>query len=44
MKKVLFFTALFIATIFTASAQLRLNAYGAYVFDDGFDVVGDANN
>ena len=44
MKKVLIFSALFIATMFTASAQLRLNAYGAYVFDDGFDVFGDANN
>lgn len=44
MKKVLIFTALFMATMFTASAQLRVNLYGAYVFDDGFDVFGDANN
>src|SRR5687767_513248 len=44
MKKVLISAVLFVATICTASAQLRLNVYGAYVFDDGFDVFGDANN
>ena len=44
MKKVLISAVLFVATICTASAQLRLNGYGAYVFDDGFDVFGDANN
>ena len=44
MKKVLISAVLFVATIGTASAQLRLNFYGSYVFDDGFEVIGDANN
>lgn len=44
MKKAVLFVVLF-GTVFTASAQgLRLNAYAAYTFDDGFDVYGDANN
>lgn len=43
MKKAVLFAILFVS-VFTASAQLRLNAYAAYTFDDGFDVYGDATN
>jgi len=45
MKKVFFSAVLIVSMIFTASAQkgLRLNFYSNYVFDDGFDVVNDAN-
>ena len=33
-----------ITTVFaSAQSKIRLNAYGSYVFDDGFDVYNDAN-
>jgi hypothetical protein len=44
MKKILISAVLIVASICTATAQARLNFYGAYVFDDGFEVFGDANN
>ena len=43
MKKVVISAILFVS-VFTASAQLRLNGYAAYTFDDGFDVYSDANS
>ena len=44
MKKVMF-SALLMTIAFVAFGQkgARLNFYSAYVFDDGFDVVNDAN-
>jgi hypothetical protein len=45
MKKIILISVLVVTTIF-ASAQhskVRLNAYGSYVFEDGFDVYNDAN-
>jgi hypothetical protein len=44
MKKIIFSSLLVIVAI-AASAQgkIRLNAYGSYVFDDGFDVYNDVN-
>ena len=45
MKK-LIFIFLFLTmttTVVLAQSKFRLNAYGAYVFDDGFDVYNDAN-
>lgn len=44
MKKVLISLALIVAVVSTASAQVRLNVYSAYVFDDGFEVYGDVSN
>src|SRR5215203_1395978 len=43
MKKIILIPVLIFIT-FSASAQakIRLNAYGSYVFDDGFDVYYDA--
>ena len=35
---------LFIVSTSITSAQVRLNFYGSYVFDDGFEVYGDAAN
>ena len=50
MKKIILFSLLAMTTAI-ASAQssskqskVRLNVYGSYVFDDGFDVYNDANN
>jgi len=44
MKKIIF-VCVCIVTVAVASAQskVRLNGYGSYVFDDGFDVYNDAN-
>ena len=44
MKKIIF-SSLFVMVAIASSAQskIRLNAYGSYVFDDGFDVYNDAN-
>lgn len=45
MKKLFFISALLITAVFaSAQSKVRLNLYGSYVFDDGFDVYGDANN
>src|SRR5688572_4165499 len=44
MKKFSITMILSVAAILTAAAQLRLNFYSAYVFNDGFDVARDANN
>ena len=44
MKKILFISVLVItAAIASAQAKVRLNLYGSYVFDDGFDVYNDVN-
>jgi hypothetical protein len=43
MKKILFLIFLSVATIM-ASAQVRFNAYGSYVFDDGFGSTYDPFN
>ncbi len=45
MKKVVFTSVLVIASVFaSAQSKVRLNLYGSYVFDDGFDVHNDVNN
>ena len=44
MKKVMFLALLMTSTFFTFGQKgARLNFYSAYTFDDGFDVVSDAN-
>jgi hypothetical protein len=44
MKKLMLIPVLiFITVSASAQAKVRLNAYGSYVFDDGFDVYYDAN-
>jgi len=44
MKKIIFiFLFLTITTVVLAQSKFRLNAYGSYAFDDGFDVYNDAN-
>ncbi|HEU5168363.1 MAG TPA: hypothetical protein VFU29_22615 [Chitinophagaceae bacterium] len=44
MKKVMFSALVMIISIFTFGQKgARINFYSAYVFDDGFDVVNDAN-
>jgi len=44
MKKIVFiFLFLAMTTTILAQSKFRLNAYGSYVFDDGFDVYNDAN-
>ena len=44
MKKVMFLALLMTITFVTFGQKgARLNFYSAYVFDDGFDVVNDAN-
>jgi hypothetical protein len=44
MKKILFFTLLSAVTMLASAQQVRINAYGAYVFEDGYDSYYDANN
>jgi len=45
MKTIIFISALAITTVFaSAQSKVRLNLYGSYVFDDGFDVYNDINN
>ena len=44
MKKIIFISVLAITTVFaSAQGKVRLNVYGSYVFDDGFDVYNDVN-
>jgi len=44
MKKIIFISVLAVSTVLaSAQGKIRLNAYGSYVFDDGFDVYNDAN-
>src|SRR5688572_24208923 len=44
MKKIIFSSLLVIIAIASsAQSKIRLNAYGSYVFDDGFDVYNDVN-
>ena len=45
MKKIIFISVLAVTTVFASaqSSKFRLNVYGSYVFDDGFDVYNDAN-
>jgi hypothetical protein len=44
MKKIIFITVLVLTGYIAMSqAKVRLNVYGAYVFDDSFDEVYDAN-
>ena len=44
MKKIIFISVLAFTTAFaSAQGKIRLNLYGNYVFDDGFDVYNDAN-
>jgi hypothetical protein len=45
MKKIIFMSVLSVATVFaSAQSKVRLNAYGSYVFDDGFEVYNDINS
>jgi len=45
MKKIIFILVLVISGVFaSAQSKVRLNVYGSYVFDDGFNVQNDANN
>ena len=44
MKKIIFIAVLATTTVFaSAQSKIRLNVYGSYVFDDGFDVYNDVN-
>jgi hypothetical protein len=44
MKKMTFISVLAIISVYaSAQSKVRLNVYGSYVFDDGFDVYNDAN-
>src|SRR5688572_14140334 len=45
MKKIILVTVLALITVYSsAQSKIRLNGYGSYVFDDGFDVVYDLNS
>ena len=45
MKKFILLPVLIFMTVcVSAQSKVRLNGYGSYVFDDGFDVVYDANS
>ena len=44
MKRIIFISVLVITAAFaSAQSKVRLNVYGSYVFDDGFDVYNDVN-
>jgi hypothetical protein len=44
MKRIIFISVLAITTVYaSAQSKVRLNVYGSYVFDDGFNVNNDVN-